>query len=474
MSNLLRKSIAFATPVALGALALFAMIQARSEPSRRPPEEQGRPVRVLTIAEHTATPRATGYGVVRSQREWKLVAEVSGRVVELSDKLETGRILKQGEKLLKIDPQAYRITASQQKATVANARAQLSELTAKERNTNASLKIAERSLELSRKDFARSKQLFASGTVSETQVDEAERKMLNDQTSVQNLKNALAQMPANRRALKAQAAQYRAGVAGAELDISRTDLVVPFDVRIRSVNVTQSELVSVGKVLAEGDGINVAEVPAHFSIGSLAPLIRGAQPSGPRGSAAISPSAINRLPVADLLTATIHLESGALSARWQAQVDRFENVDSETRTISVVVTVDKPFERTRPGVQPPLVRGMYVEVELRGLPRAGCRAVPRAALHGNKVHIVDADNRLEIRPVEIDFMQDTYACIDTGIKPGEVLVLTNLVPAINGMLLAPQDDRDATNALRRAVKGRGSVPQIRTGIEELPGAGVTP
>ncbi len=470
MSNLLRKSIAFATPVALGALALFAMIQARSEPGRRPPEEQGRAVRVLSIAEHTATPRAIGYGVVRSQREWELVAEVSGRVVEVSDKLETGRILKKGEKLLKIDPQAYRITASQQKATVANAKAQLSELTAKERNTNASLKIAARSLELSSKDFERSKQLFASGTVSETQVDEAERKMLSDQTSVQNLKNTLAQMPANRRALKAQADQYRAGVAGAELDISRTDLVVPFDIRIRSVNVTQSELVSVGKILAEGDGINVAEVPAHFSIGSLAPLLRGSQPSGPINSAAISPSAINRLPIANLLKATIRLESGSLSARWEADVDRFENVDSETRTIGVVVTVDRPFERTRPGVQPPLIRGMYVEVELRGLPRPGCRAVPRAALHGKKVHIVNADNRLEIRPVEIAFMQDTYACIDTGIEPGEVLVLTNLVPAIEGMLLAPQDDKNALNALLKAVQA-DSAPAQKT---DAGAAGVKP
>lgn len=448
MSQLLRKSLAFVTPVALGALALFIMTKARTEPNRRPPEEQGRAVRVLTIAEHTATPRATGYGVVRSQREWKLVAEVSGRVVELNEELETGRILRKGEKLLKIDPQAYRITAAQQKATVANANAQLSELAAKERNTKASLKITERSLELSTKDYERAKQLFASGTVSETEVDEAERKMLSDQTSVQNLKNTLAEIPANRRALKAQADQYRAGVAGAELDISRTELLVPFDLRIRSVNVTPSELVTVGTTLAEGDGIGVAEIPAQLSIGSIAPLIQGARPPS-----AVSPQSMSRLPASDLLDATVRLESGQITAQWEAQVDRFENVDPETRTVGVVVVVDKPFDRARPGEQPPLVRGMYVEVELRGKPRPGCKAIPRAALHGKSVHLVNADKRLEIRPVELAFIQDTYACVSAGVEPGDELILTRLVPAIDGMLLAPVVDEAASEALEVAVTG---------------------
>ncbi len=452
MPQLLRKSLAFVTPVALGALALFIMTKARTEPNRRPPEEQGRAVRVLTIAEHTATPRATGYGVVRSQREWKLVAEVSGRVVEFNDELEMWRILRKGEKLLKILPQAYRITATQQKATVANANAQLSELKAKERNTKASLKIAERSLELATKDFERAKQLFASGTVSETEVDDAERKMLNDKTSVQNLKNSLAEIPANRRALKAQADQYRAGVAGAELDISRTDLLVPFDVRIRSVNVAPSELVTVGTTLAEGDGIGVAEIPAQLSIGSIPPLIRGARPPS-----AVSTQSMSRLPASDLLTATVRLESGQVSAQWNAQVDRFESVDPETRTVGVVVTVDKPFDNARPGEQPPLVRGMYVEVELQGKPRPGCKAVPRAALHGKEVHLVNAEKRLEIRPVEVAFVQDTYACIRSGIEPGDELVLTRLVPAIDGMLLAPVADESATEALAASVEGRSGV-----------------
>ncbi|MCB9754495.1 MAG: TolC family protein [Myxococcales bacterium] len=453
--SVVRKLLGFTVPVGLGAAALLLMASAREDPPRRPPAEQGRSVRVITVAEYEATPRATGYGVVRAQREWQLVAEVSGRVVEMNENLETGRILRKGEPLLKLDPQAYRITASQQKATVANAKAQLAELTAKERNTNASLKIAQRSLELAEKDYARAQELYRGGNIPASEVDEAERKVLSDKTTAQNLKNTLAELPASRRKLKALIDQYEAGVAGAELDISHTELVVPFDLRIRAVNVQLSELVTVGTTLAEGDGINVAEVPAQFSIGSLMPLVRGARPD-----AGASPRAVSRLreSIDGQLRATVRLESGALTARWEGVVDRFENIDSETRTVAVVVAVDKPFDQARIGEQPPLVRGMYVEVELRGRPRPGCRAVPRGALRGATVHVVGPEERLETRAVELAFVQDAYACVASGLEPGERVVLTNLVPAIEGMLLAPRVDEAAEGSLRAAVTGEEATP----------------
>ncbi len=453
-SQVVRRLLGFAVPVGLGAVALVMMANARENPKRRPPAEQGHPVRVIAVTEVEATPRAVGYGVVRAQREWQLVAEVSGRVVEMNEKLETGRILRKDEPLLKIDPQAYRITASQQKATVANAKAQLSELSAKERNTKASLKIATRSLELAQKDYERAKALYRGGNTSATEVDDAERKVLNDKTTTQNLKNTLAEIPATRRKLKALIDQYAAGVATAELDISRTELVVPFDLRIRSVNVQLSELVTVGTTLAEGDGINVAEVPAQFSIGSLMPLVRAREAS----DEGVTPRAVSRLRESSdgQLRATVRLESGSLLASWEGVVDRFENIDSETRTVGVVVAVDKPFEQAQPGKQPPLVRGMYVEVELRGQPRPGCRPVPRGALRGNKLHVVGPDERLETREVELAFVQDAYACVASGVEPGEQIVLTNLVPAIEGMLLAPRVDEAAAASLQLAVTGEAA------------------
>lgn len=448
-----RRLVAFAAPVALGVTALVLMQRARSEPKQRPPQEQGQPVRVLAVARHDAVPHAVGYGVVRSQREWKLVAEVSGRVIELDEQLQTGRIIRKGTKLIKLDPEDYELAATQQAATVEGVEAQVAELNVKERNTKASLVLAERSLALTRKELARVQQLQAGGNATASEVDDAERQVLTQETSVQTLKNTLAEIPTSRRALRAQIQQYEAGVAGAQLDIDRTEIVAPFDVRIRSVDVELSELVSVGTVLAQGDGIDIAEVPAQFPIGSLQPLIPARS-----GDAPVTTQSLSRLREVLGIDARILLESGGLVARWDAEFDRFSNVDSETRTVGVVVTVDAPFAQASPGVQPPLLSGMYVEVELRGKPRSDCLAVPRSALHGSRVYVVGEQARLETRDVQVAFVQDSYACLSGGVEEGDQVVLTDLVPAIEGMLLEPRVDDHAVAGLEAALRFEEPTP----------------
>lgn len=465
---MLRRAVGFATPVALGAVAFVMMQRAREEPPRRPPSEQGKAVRTANVIEADATPRAVGYGVVRSSREWSLVAEVSGRVVELNDKLEDGRIIREGELLIKIDPAGFELSASQQKATVSNVKAQLSELAVREKNTKASLAIAKRSLELSEKELARVKKLESSGTASSSEVDSAEVSVLTQRQSVQSYKSTLAQIPAQRRAYKAQISQYEAGVKTAELDVARTEIFAPFDVRIRSADVELSELVTVGAKLAEGDGIALAEVPAQFSIGSLMPLIappkapevpdapapaEGDTAAGSPSDEALSARALARRSAQAGLKATVTLESGAVVTSWEAAFNRFANVESATRTVSVVVAVDDPFGKASAGRRPPLVSGMYVEVELEGLPRPGCLAVPRSALRSGALHVVDAEQRLAIRPVEVAFVQETYACIQSGVEAGDQVVLTDVVPAIEGTLLEPRTDERAVAQLAEALHG---------------------
>jgi len=459
-----RRVVGFATPVAFGAAAFVMMQQARKEPPRRPPSEQGKAVRTAGVIEAEAIPRAVGYGVVRSSREWSLVAEVSGRVVELNDKLEDGRIIREGELLIKIDPAGFELSASQQKATVSNVKAQLSELAVREKNTKASLAIAKRSLELSEKELARVKKLESSGTASSSEVDSAEVSVLSQRQSLQSYKSTLAQIPSQRRAYKAQISQSEAGVKTAELDVARTEIFAPFDIRIRSADVEISELVTVGTKLAEGDGIALAEVPAQFSIGSLMPLIvppdsADAVPepkdAAPPSEEALSARALARRSARAGLKATVTLESGAVVTSWDAAFDRFANVESATRTVSVVVSVDDPFGKASAGRRPPLVSGMYVEVELEGVPRPGCLAVPRSALRSGALHVVDAEQRLAIRPVEVAFVQETYACIRSGVEVGDKVVLTDVVPAIEGTLLEPRADERAVTQLAEAVGVEG-------------------
>lgn len=448
------RAVGFVVPVAIGIGALALFIRGRQAPERRPLDEEGRAVRVMEVPTVTAIPSAVGYGVAQSKREWDMVAEVSGRVIELHEDLETGRVLKQGTKLIKIDPSDYKLTAAQQKATVNNAKAQLSELASKEKNTKASLKIAKRTLELANKEYAQTQTLFAGGNATANDVDNAERQVLSAKSSVQSFQSTLAELPAKRRGLRAQVDQLAAGLSGAQLDLTRTELEAPFDIRVRSVNVELRELVTAGTVLAIGDGIDVAEVPAQFSIGALAPLVRSARPDAPPAGEAPTAGAIGeRLRLGTSLGAKVRLESGQLVAEWDATLDRFANVDSQTRTVSVVVAVESPFGGARPGRQPPLVAGMYVEVELRGQPIEGCRAIPRSALHDKKIYVAGPDNRLQVRDAEVTLLEGEFACVGVGVEPGETIVLTDIVPAIEGMLLDPRLDENAKTTLIATIEG---------------------
>ena len=464
---MIRRALGFAVPVLAGVIALIMMQKAREEPPRRPPSEQGKPARVAEVIETEAIPRAVGYGVVRSSREWSLVAEVSGRVVALNDKLVDGGLIREGERLIKIDPSGFELSASKQQAGVDGVKAQLSELAVREQNTKESLEIARRSLELAEKELARVTALEASGAASSSDVDTAEVSVLNQRQSVQSYKATLGQIPSQRRAYKAQIEQSEVGVKSAELEVARTEIFAPFDVRIRSANVDLSELVTAGATLAQGDGIALAEVPAQFSIGSLMPLV--APPRTPvlakvvaaaEGAAtlgeALSPRALARRAALEALQATVTLESGALVTTWDAAFDRFANVESATRTVSVIVSVEDPYGHASPGVRPPLVSGMYVQVELRGAPRPGCLAVPRSALRSGTLHVVDDEQRLSIRKVEVDFVQERYACIRTGVQPGDRVVLTDIVPAIEGTLLEPWVDERVTTQLAESVRGGAS------------------
>ena len=66
--------------------------------------------------------------------------------------------------------------------------------------------------------------------------------------------------------------------------------------------------------------------------------------------------------------------------------------------------------------------------------------VPRQAIREGRVFIADAENRLRIRPVTVDYVQGDDAILQEGVATGDRVVVTDLVPAIEGMLLAPETE----------------------------------
>lgn len=426
-------------PPVLAGLALLAWIVAgREPPERAVAEERVRSVRVIEVPEVRLVPRAIGQGLVVPGRIWQAVAQVDGRVVEVHPKLERGAILKADTVAVRIDPRDYELEVARLQAAIEGAKAELEGLEQRGTNLEASLAIERRALVLGEDDLARKRRLAVAAALSQAAVDESEIQLLQERQQVQNLENEVGLIPAERRRLEAQIDQLRAQLEASALDLERTTVTLPFTARIAEANVEVSEFVRRGDVLFQADGLASAEITARVPIEQLRGLM-----VLPEGAAApvITPEIAPDLLAEMGLTATVRLRAGDFETSWQGEVDRIsDTVDPKTRAVGMIVRVDDPFRQAIPGERPPLVKNMFVEVELRGRPRPPGPVVPRSALHDGLVYVVDRDDRLERRPVELGLVQGDLAAIAHGLEPGETIVVSDLIPGIEGQKLAPVVD----------------------------------
>ncbi|MEE8246352.1 MAG: efflux RND transporter periplasmic adaptor subunit [Alphaproteobacteria bacterium] len=449
----LLKRLLIVPPLVLGVAILVLMARGREGPERVPPGEQPRAVRVIAVPSVAVVPRALGHGVVTPGMVWEAVAEVAGKVAQIHPALKKGAVLEAGEVLLSIDQADYRLAEAEAEAEIRSVRAEFAELEARESNTRASLAIEQRALDLSETELERKRRLLERGNVARSAVDQEERAMLDRRQRAQSLNNTLNLIPAERQALEAKGALYEARLAEARLDLERTVIALPFDARIAEVTVEASQFVRAGETLVVADSIDVAEVEAQVPIDKMRHLVSG-RPERPD----LTPAELGRMPELLGLSAVVRLHAGDFTVEWPARFARIsDTIDPETRTVGVIVAVDDPYRQARPGLRPPLIKNMFVEVEVRGRPRPPGPIVPRAALHRDRVYVAGADDRLERRRVEVGFFQTNFVTIAGGLSAGERVVVSDLAPAVDGMLLAPVVDEGLVRSLVAEAEARGGV-----------------
>jgi len=437
----------FFVPLVIGIAILVLLVKRGTAPQQTEIAESVHSVRFVEAPLVDLVPRALGYGRVRPVRVWDAVAEVNGRVVELNPRVRKGALLPQGEMVLRIDPTEYQLAASRAQADILSSQAQLAEMAVKEANYTASLEIEDEALALREAELQRKRQLVKKGTVSASEFEQEQRNLLAQRQQVQAQKNAINLLPAERKLLEAQLARQEAQLESARLDLSRTEIRLPFRARIAEVNVEQTQYVRQGELLVKADGIDTAEVEAQIPIGRMRALLRG--------GAELNVSATEPDLMASRLgiSARVWLRDAGMDVRWDGRFARIsDTLDPDTRTVGVIVEVDKPYADVQPGVRPPLVKGLFVEVDLRGPPRQGSLIVPRHALHAGRVYVIGAGERLEIRALTLDTLQPEYAVVAAGLAAGERVVVSDLVPAIAGMRLEGQPDPELRERLIRAAE----------------------
>ncbi len=444
----------FFIPVILGIVVFVLLKQNSPAPQQKPAQESATIVRTLAIPQLTVSPVAIGYGTVQPVSTWEAVAQVEGIITEKNPHLGKGAIIEKGTLLLKIDPKDYELNIAQIEAEILASQAQITELDIKLENTLVSLDIEKKSLELTKKEFKRLQSLIKKGSVSFSDVESQERIMLAQQQSVQAQNNSIKLFPSQRALLEAQLQQKQSQLSSAQRDLHNTQITMPFTGRISAVNAELAQYIRIGHTLTAADALDKVEIEVQIPIRYFRALIRGNKGKKVNLLELSAQQLKERLGI----KAQVVLSEGGLSTRWDAQFARLsDTMDPKTRTIGVIVEVDNPYKNVQPGSRPPLIKGFFVEVHLTGAARPDSLVVPRAALHNMQLYVLNEQNRLEIRKVKVELYQPEFAIVSgvapDSLKAGDNIIISDLVPAIEGMLLSPQQDIETGTRLKNLVHG---------------------
>ena len=407
-------------PLVIGIAVFLMMKDGKQAPLESTLIEPARTVRIMRVEKMDFIPVARGYGEVQPAQVWKSLAQVSGRIIEMHHRLDNGEIIKQGDLLLSIDPVDYELSLLLEET-------QLIELGVQQKNSTASLEIEQRNLTLAQKEYRRLRNLANEGTVSQSSADAAERTMLGSTTLVQNLRNNLALLPTQIKIQQARISQVKR-------DLANTQVRAPFHLRVSDLDIELDQYVSKGQHMFSGDSIERVEVVTQVALPSLRNLFLD------DAAMLVNIDVVtNNLSGLTGFKPTLKLDIGSDEpATWEASFVRFtDGVDIQTRTLGVVVAVDNPLDLVIPGIRPPLSKGMFLEVYIAGRSLPDQIVIPRSSIRNGRVYLMDENNRLQIREVTRRFNQRDQSIIAQGLQEGEQLVLSDLVPAVEGMLLNP-------------------------------------
>lgn len=433
-------------PVLLGAAALFFAIRSAEPPVQAAVAERATDVAVVTAEAADFTPRILGYGAVKPARIWHGVAELAGQVAYANPKLRRGALVRKDEMLIRIAREDYEIARDRAAAELAKAEADIAELAQSQENAESSLRIEEEALTASKRELDRQRKLVESGVSAQRSLDEQERAYLTQRARVQDARSKSNLFPAQLQAAEADRKRLAAALRQAELDLERTVIRAPFDARVSEVNVEESQYVTTGEVLAKLDDVAISEIDAQIPQSRFQALMQLAWPEGGApaiGSVPDMAAVTGRLG----LTAMVRLEVGGRIIEWPGSVVRISDVvNQQTRTVGAIIQVNDTYALAEPGSRPPLIKGMFVEVELSTNPVRDAIAVPRSALDNGRLLVVTGDNRLEVRAAPEAERFGDLAIVTKHVRPGEVLVTSRPSPAIPGMLLAPYEKKGGTAA----------------------------
>lgn len=412
-------------------------------------------VEVITARKIPFRARAMAFGNVEPKVALKVKAEVAGKISYIHPDLKKGASLKKGTVVLSIESTTFKLSLNQTKAGLAGSLSSLAQLQAEEQSTKRALNLAQKNLNVGVKEYNRIKTIWNRRLIARSTLDKEEQKVLGLRQQVQDIRGKLASYKSRTAAIRAQIKQSKTQVDQSKATLSKTAVRMPFDARIGAVSVEKGEFTPAGALLFEALGLQAVEITAQLPIRQFRPLISSA---ANQGTISLSdPNNLQRTLANMKLEARVRLVGDLSPALWKGKLVRLsESIDPIRNTLGVIIEVDRPYEGIIAGKRPPLLKGMYASVELLSPPRSRV-VIPRKALHQGRVYIATKDNKLAIRHVKPLFLQGNLVVLadkEASIIIGEKIIISDVIPVMEGMPLKPLHAKEYQNALTVKALGK--------------------
>jgi len=352
----------------------------------RPPTEIAEPVYtpvtvdVAEVVKQKLRIKIQAQGTVSPLKETALLAEVRGRIVEVSPTFIVGGLVAGGEMLVRIDPRDYETSLLRAEAAVKSAESNLAQ-------------------EKGRAQVAA----------------EEWKKLPRDSQRSQEARDLYLRKPQLANA-QAQMLAAQSDLNTARDNLERTVIRAPYDALIREKHSDLGQFVAAGSPLADIFSVEAAEIRLPIPQNKLEYLeLPGLTQTG-EGSGI------------DLYT-----DVGGDVSHWTARMHRTEGVfDERSRVLYAVARIEDPYGLKHPDREP-LRIGTFVNASIEGRELQDIVPLPRYVLRaGNNVWVVDKNRRLHNRGVSLLRAGGDLVYVSGGLDDGDLVSLTTLDSSFDG------------------------------------------
>ncbi|BDQ67480.1 efflux RND transporter periplasmic adaptor subunit [Shewanella xiamenensis] len=356
----------------VGAIALMSTKEA---PEQKPEEMPVPIVDVTQVEQQTVSLNLPSYGVVTPKYKTQLVTEVQGRMLSISPQFVAGGIVKKGDQLAQIEPSDYEADLMQAEATLAQATAALNE-------------------EIARGEVAKIEfKGYDKGLPPELGLRIPQLK--KEQANVKYAQAALAR---------------------AQRNLARTVIRAPFDGIIKARNVDLGQYVTLGTNLGELYDTSIAEIRLPISNDDLAYLESVDHPD---------------------TQVTLSASLAGKENTWMGNIIRSEGViDADNRMVYLVAEIKDPYLREHKTQSSlPLKYGSFVNAVIKGRTVDGIVKLPRHVVRNEHVALINEQNIVEMRHVNVVRSDLENVFIKDSLKTGERVAITHFSNMANGQLV---------------------------------------